>query len=79
MIPGPEDQPAPASDWLEEADMFTADWSVKADMLKSPYSLWKGYDIELKDTLVERIVRLPPLYGKKKVHEQVPTELLKME
>lgn len=72
LIPEPEDQPDPTPDWLKEADMFTADWSVKADMLKSPYSLWKGYDIELKDTLVERIVRLPPLYGKKKVHEQVP-------
>ena len=44
-------------------------------MLNAPYSLWKGYGIELEDTLIERIVRLPPLYGKKKVHEQIPVTI----
>lgn len=71
-IPDSEVQLDPAPEWLQNADMFTADWSVKADMLNTPYSLWKGYSIELEDTLVERIVRLPPLYSKKKVHEQIP-------
>jgi len=71
-IPDDEVQLDPAPEWLQNADMFTADWSVKADMLNAPYSLWKGYSIELEDTLIERIVRLPPLYGKKKVHEQIP-------
>ena len=74
-IPESEDHLDPAPEWLQNADMFTADWSVKADMLNKPYSLWKGYDIELKDTLVERIVRLPPLYSRKKVHEQIPVTI----
>lgn len=60
----------PAPEWFRELDMIFSDWSVGADMLNSPFKLWKGYHIELKDTLVERIVRLAPLYGKVKINEQ---------
>lgn len=74
-IPDPKDQLDPAPEWVQKADMFTADWSVKADMLKTPYSLWKDYSVELEDTMVERIVRIPPLYGRKKVHEQIPVTI----
>jgi len=70
-IPEPADSLDPAPEWLQMADMFTVDWSVKSDMLNTPYSLWKGYSVELKDTLIERILRLQPLYGKRKIHEQV--------
>jgi hypothetical protein len=70
-IPEPESELSSAPEWMQKANMFTADWSVKEDMIKGPYTLWKGYHVKLKDTLVERIVRLPPLYSRKKVNEQV--------
>jgi hypothetical protein len=74
-IPEPEDHLDPAPDWFQNIDMITADWLVKADMLGNPFSLWKGYRIELEDILVERIVRLPPLYGRRKIHEQIPVTI----
>lgn len=76
QIPDVGDSLDPAPEWLQKADMFTADWSVKADMLNTPYSLWKGYRIELEDTLIERILRLQPLYGKRKIHEQIPKTIV---
>jgi len=70
-IPESDKNYASAPVWLQKADMFTADWSVKADMQNTPYSLWKGFCVELKDVLVERIIRLPPLYSKRKLNEKV--------
>ncbi len=70
VIPEPSDSLEPAPEWFRELDMIFSDWRVGADMLNAPYKLWKGYHIELKDTLVERIVRLAPLYGKVKLNEQ---------
>lgn len=60
-IPPASDRVEPAPKWLREADMFL-----------STRSVWKGYDIELKDVLVERIVRNRAGYSREKVHEQVP-------
>ncbi len=74
-IPEPSDQLEPAPEWLQNADMIFADWTVTADMLNTPFKLWKGYRIELEDTLVERIVRLQPLYGRVKVNEQKPVTI----
>ena len=74
-IPEPSDQLEPAPEWLQNVDMIFADWTVKADMQNTPFKLWKGYRIELEDTLVERIVRLQPLYGRVKVNEQKPVTI----
>ena len=60
-IPAPPDQLEPAPEWLRNKDMIFTDWTVNADMLNTPFKLWKGYRVELKDTLVERIVRMRPL------------------
>jgi hypothetical protein len=65
----------PAPEWLHNIDMIFADWTVTADMQNKPFKLWKGYRIELKDTLVEKIVRLQPLYGRVKVNEQKPVTI----
>ncbi len=75
VIPEYSDKIDPAPEWFRNIDMIFTDWSVKSDMLGSHYKLWKGYRVELKDTLVERIVRLAPLYSKVKVHEQVPVTI----
>jgi hypothetical protein len=74
-IPEPSDQLEPAPEWLQNADMIFADWTVTADMQNTPFKLWKGYRIELEDTLVEKIVRLQPLYGRVKVNEQKPVTI----
>lgn len=74
-IPEPSDKLEPAPEWLQNTDMIFADWTVSANMLNTPYKLWKGYRIELEDTLVERIVRLRPMYAKVKVHEQKPVTI----
>ena len=71
-ILAPPDQLEPAPEWLQKVDMIFADWTVTADMQNTPFKLWKGYRIELEDTLVEKIVRLQPLYGRVKVNEQKP-------
>ena len=74
-IPEPSDHLEPAPQWLQNEDMIFADWSVNADMLNTPFKLWKGYRVELKDTLVERIVRMRPLYQKLTVNEQKPVTI----
>ena len=61
QIPPVSDKSEPAPEWLQKADMFL-----------SSRALWKGYDIELKDVLVERIVRFRAGHARKKVHVQVP-------
>ncbi|MDD4870301.1 MAG: DUF4838 domain-containing protein, partial [Kiritimatiellae bacterium] len=69
----PEQKLTPAPEWIQKADMFTsAGWYVTADKPNTTNSIWKGYDIELKDVSVERIVRLASANGLKKKHEQVP-------
>ena len=45
-IPPPHDNGNPAPEWLRRADMFVGTRDV-----------WTDYDIDLKDVLVERIVR----------------------
>ncbi len=74
-IPEPSDQLEPAPEWLQSADMIFADWTVTADMQNIPFKIWKGYRVELVDTVVERIVRLQPLYGRVKVTEQKPVTI----
>ncbi|MFC1563070.1 hypothetical protein ACFL4Z_03365, partial [candidate division KSB1 bacterium] len=59
-VPPPMEDFDAAPEWLQEADMFTSSGSV-----------WNGYDIELKDTLISRIVRLRAGHRMKKIHEQV--------
>jgi hypothetical protein len=60
-----------APDWVQKADMFTsASWYVTTDRSNTQNSVWKGYDIELKDVSVERIVRLASANGLKKKTEQ---------
>jgi hypothetical protein len=80
IIPGPvqeqksfrEEKLAPAPAWLQKADMFTSGaWYTTADKPNIVNSIWKGYDIELKDVTVDRIVRLAAANGMKKKHEQV--------
>ncbi len=70
VIPEPSNRLEPAPEWFRELDMIFSDWRVGADMLNAPFKLWKGYHLELEDTLVERIVRMGPLYGKVKINEQ---------
>jgi hypothetical protein len=61
-----------APEWVQNADMFTsARWYVSSDKPDTQNSVWKGYDIELKDVSVERIVRLASANGYKKKTEQV--------
>jgi len=62
----------PAPEWVQNADMFTsAGWYVTSDRPDTVNSVWKGYDIELRDVTVERIVRLSSGNGFKKKTEQV--------
>ncbi len=74
-IPEPSDHIEPAPQWLQNEDMIFADWTVTADMLNSPFKLWKGYRVELQDTLVEKIVRMRPMYQRVKVNEQKPVTI----
>lgn len=68
-----EDMPDTAPEWVQKADMFTsAPWYVTANRPNTRNSVWRGYDIELKDVSVERIVRLASANGLKKKHEQIP-------
>ena len=61
-----------APEWLQKADMFThSGWHTTSDKPDTHNSVWKGYDIELKDVSVERIVRLAYANGLKKKHEQI--------
>jgi hypothetical protein len=60
-IPPNQDENGPAPEWLQKADMFSGARSV-----------WKGYDIDLKDVSVERIVRYRAGHARKTVREQVP-------
>ncbi len=60
-VPPPKEEIDPAPAWLRNADMIT-----------SSKSLWNGYDIILKDTLISRIVRLRVGHGVKETHEHVP-------
>ena len=60
-IPPAQDDSDPAPEWLRKADMFVGTRSA-----------WKGYDIDLKDVLVERIVRFRAGHARKQVHVQVP-------
>ncbi len=72
IVPEQEDNLVPAPDWLQKADMFvSAPWYITADKPDAINTIWKGYDIELKDVSVERIVRLAAANGLKKKHEQV--------
>ena len=67
-----EDKIDPAPEWAQNADMFThASWYVTSDKPDTQNPVWKGYDIELKDVSVERIVRLSAGNGFKKKTEQV--------
>jgi hypothetical protein len=64
----------PAPEWVQKADMFgDAPWYVTADKPDTQNSIWKGYDIELKDVSFERIVRLASDNGLKKKNEQILT------
>ena len=45
-------------------------------MFCSSKSVWEGYDIDLKDVLVERIVRYRAGHAKKEVHVQIPVEVV---
>ena len=74
-IPEPSDQLEPVPEWLQNTDMIFADWTVTAEMINTPYKLWKGYRIELEDTLVEKIVRLRPMYERVKVNVQKPVTI----
>ena len=70
--PEQENKPDTAPEWVQKADMFTsARWYVTSDRPDTQNSIWKGYDIELKDVTVERIVRLSSGNGFKKKTEQV--------
>jgi hypothetical protein len=60
-IPPADDASAAPPEWLQKADMFV-----------STRDVWKGYDIELKDVLVERIVRYRAGHARKQVHVQEP-------
>ena len=60
-IPPIQDDNGPAPEWLQKVDMFSGARSV-----------WKGYDIDLKDVSVERIVRYRAGHARKTVREQVP-------
>lgn len=62
----------PAPEWVQNADMFTsAGWYITSDRPDTVNSVWKGYDIELRDITVDRIVRLSSGNGFKKKTEQV--------
>ncbi len=74
-IAEPSNHLEPAPEWLQNTDMIFADWTVAANMQNTPFKVWKGYKVELEDTLIKRIVRLQPLYGKVKVHEQKPVTI----
>ncbi len=63
-VPLPMEDFETAPEWLQKADMFTSSRSV-----------WKGYDIVLKDTLISRIVRLRAGHGYKEMHEHIPEVL----
>jgi hypothetical protein len=72
-IPQPQEPITPAPEWLQKADMFTSSpWYITADKPDTQNPIWKGYDLDLKDVQVERIVRLSAGNGLKKVTEQVP-------
>jgi hypothetical protein len=67
-----EDKIDEAPEWVQNADMFTSSrWYVTSDRPDTQNSVWRGYDIELKDVPVERIVRLSSGNGFKKKTEQV--------
>jgi len=73
QIPEPQEPIDPAPEWLRKADMFTDPaWYIAADKPDTQNSVWKGYDLELRDVLVERKVRLAAANCLKKIHEQVP-------
>jgi hypothetical protein len=73
QIPQPQEPIKPAPDWLIKSDMFTSSaWYTTANRPDTQNPVWKGYDLELKDVQVERIVRLASDNGLKKVTEQVP-------
>jgi len=60
-IPPAHDDGDPAPEWLQKADMFAGTRDI-----------WTDYDIDLKDVLVEKIVRWRAGHARKRVHEQVP-------
>jgi hypothetical protein len=67
-----EEKIDPAPGWVQTADMLTSDpWYLTSDKPNTQNSVWKGYDIELKDVPVDRIVRLASDNGLKKKTEQV--------
>lgn len=62
----------PAPEWVQNADMFTsAGWYTTSNRPDRTNPVWKGYDIELRDITVERIIRLSSGNGFKKKTEQV--------
>jgi len=68
----PKDPLVPAPEWLQNTDMITwAPWFTSIDKPNTQNDIWSGYDIELEDVWVEKIVRLANVNGLKKVHEQV--------
>jgi len=69
-IPKYSEKLTPTPQWFQNLDMIFSDVSPNGDNFNKPYTQWEGYRFELKDTLVERTVRLAQLYGKVKVHEQ---------
>jgi hypothetical protein len=72
QLPQPQEPITPAPDWLLKTDMFTSSpWYTTANRPDVQNPVWNGYDIELKDVPVERIVRLASANGLKKVNEQV--------
>jgi hypothetical protein len=61
-----------APEWVQKADMIVnSTWWVTDDKPDTQNSIWKGYDIELKDVPLERIVRLASGNGIKKKTEQI--------
>ena len=60
-----------APEWVQKADMFTAErWYSTSDSTDTKNPVWQGYDIELEDVRVDRIVRLASANGYKKKTEQ---------
>jgi hypothetical protein len=63
----------PAPEWLLNSDMFVDPaWYIAANKPGTQNTVWKGYDFELKDVLVERKIRVASANCLKKIHEQVP-------
>lgn len=64
-IPSPSEKMDSAPDWVLNSDMFT-----------SGGRLWEDYKFSLKDTMMNRIVRMRASYGKMNMTEYYPVETI---